>query len=200
MKRLFALVLALSAPALALAQSSWILEPNHTHSAFTIRHLVISNVRGEFGKTTGTVKIDEKDLTRSTVEASIETGTIDTRVPDRDRDLRSADFFDAEKFPAITFKSTKVERAGEGKLKVLGDLTIKGVTKPVVLEVSGPTGEIKDPGGNTRRGLSATTRINRRDFGLTWSKVVEAGPVVGDEVAIEIEAELLKQDAKQAVK
>jgi polyisoprenoid-binding protein YceI len=199
MKRLFALALALTAPALAFAQSSWILEPNHTHSSFTIRHLVISNVRGEFGKTTGTVKLDEKDVTKSTVEASIETGTIDTRVPDRDKHLRSPDFFDAEKYPAITFKSTKVEKAGEGKLKVLGDLTIRGVTKPVVLEVTGPTGEIKDPWGNTRRGISASTKINRRDFGLTWSKVIEAGPVVGDDVTIEIEAELLKQEAKQAV-
>jgi polyisoprenoid-binding protein YceI len=193
MKRLVALALALSAPALAFAESSWIIEPNHTHSAFTIRHLVISNVRGEFGKTIGTVKLDEKDVTRSSVEATIETGTIDTRVPDRDKHLRSSDFFDAEKFPTITFRSTKVEKAGEGRLKVAGDLTIKGVTKPVVLEVSGPTGEIKDPWGNTRRGISATGKINRRDFGLTWSKVVEAGPVVGDEVAIEIEAELLKK-------
>jgi polyisoprenoid-binding protein YceI len=198
MKRLFALAIALATPAAALAESSWVLEPNHTHSSFTIRHLVISNVRGEFGKTTGTVKLDEKDVTRSSVEATIETASIDTRVPDRDNDLRSPDFFDAAKFPKITFKSTKVEKAGEGKLKVTGNLTIKDVTKPVVLEVTGPTAEIKDPGGNTRRGLSATTKINRREFGLTWSKVVEAGPVVGDEVAIEIEAELLKQEPKQA--
>ncbi len=103
------------------------------------------------------------------------------------------------KYPAITFKSTKVEKAGEGKLKVTGDLTIKNVTKPVVLDVTGPTAEIKDPQGNVRRGLSATTKINRRDFGLTWGKVVEAGPVVGDEVTIEIEAELVKQAPKQAM-
>jgi polyisoprenoid-binding protein YceI len=200
MKRLIALAIALAAPVAALAQSSWILEPNHTHSSFTIRHLVISNVRGEFGKTTGTVKLDEKDVTKSTVEASIETGSIDTRVPDRDKHLQSPDFFDAAKYPKITFKSTKVEKAGDGKLKVTGDLTIKDVTKPVVLDVSGPTKEIKDPWGNMRRGLSATTKINRRDFGLTWGKVVEAGPVVGDDVSIEIEAELLKQESKQAAK
>jgi polyisoprenoid-binding protein YceI len=200
MKRLFALALALSTPALALAQSSWAVDPNHTHSSFTVRHLVISNVRGEFGKTTGTLKLDEKDLTKSTVEAVIETGTLDTRVPDRDKHLRSPDFFDVEKFPTMTFKSTKVEKAGEGKLKVAGNLTIKGVTKPVVLDVTGPTAEIKDPWGNTRRGISATTKINRKDFGLNWSKTIEAGPVVGDEVAIEIEGELLKQaqDPKQA--
>ena len=198
MKRLFALAVALAAPVAALAQSSWMIEPNHTHSSFTIRHLVISNVRGEFGKTTGTVSLDEKDVTKSTVEAKIETTTIDTRVADRDTHLRSPDFFDVAKYPAMTFKSTKVEKAGEGKLKVTGNLTIKDVTKPVVLEVAGPTKEIKDPWGNTRRGVSAHTKINRKDFGLNWSKVVEAGPVVGDEVSIEIEAELLKQDAKQA--
>ncbi len=200
MKRLVAVALALSAPAAALAQSTWNLDPAHTHASFTVKHLVISTVRGEFGKTTGAVKLDEKDVTRSSVEASIETGTIDTRVADRDTHLKSPDFFDAAKYPAMTFKSTKVEKAGEGKLKVTGNLTIKDVTKPVVLEVTGPTAEIKDPWGNTRRGLSATTKINRKDFGLTWSKVVEAGPVVGDEVAIEIETELLKQDAKQAAK
>jgi polyisoprenoid-binding protein YceI len=200
MKRLLALALTLAAPVSALAQSSWNLDASHTHSSFTIRHLVISNVRGEFGKTTGTLKLDEKDVTKSTVEATIETATIDTRVPDRDTHLKSADFFDAAKYPTITFKSTKVEKAGEGKLKVTGNLTIKDVTKQVVLEVSGPTAEIKDPWGKTRRGLSATTKINRRDFGLTWSKVIEAGPVVGDEVAIEIETELLKQDPKQAAK
>ncbi len=200
MKRLLALGLALAAPVVALAQSSWILDPTHTHASFTIRHLVISNVRGEFGKTAGTVKLDDKDVTRSSVEASIETGSIDTRVPDRDAHLKSPDFFDAAKYPKITFKSTKVERAGDGKLKVTGNLTIRDVTRSVVLDVSGPTGEIKDPSGKTRRGLSAATKINRRDFGLNWGKVIEAGPVVGDEVAIEIEAELLKQEPKQAAK
>jgi len=200
MKRLFALFVALAAPAVSLAQSSWTVEPNHTHSSFTIRHLVISNIRGEFAKTTGTLKLDEKDVTKSTVEATIETASIDTRVADRDNHLRSPDFFDAAKYPAITFKSTKVEKAGVGKLKVTGDLTIKGVTKSVVLDISGPTAEIKDPWGNTRRGIAAATKINRRDFGLTWSKVIEAGPVVGDDVTIEIEAELLKQGEKQAAK
>ena len=198
MKRLLALAIALAAPAAALAESTWAFDGNHTHSSFTIRHLVISNVRGEFGKTTGTLKLDESDVTKSSVEATIETATIDTRVADRDNHLRSPDFFDVAKYPKLTFKSTKVEKAGEGKLKVTGDLTIKNVTKPVVLDVTGPSGEIKDPWGNTRRGVSAVTRINRKDFGLTWSKMVEAGPVVGDEVAIEIEAELVKKDAKQA--
>jgi polyisoprenoid-binding protein YceI len=198
MKRLLALAVALAAPVAALAQSTWILEPNHTHSSFTVRHLVISNVRGEFGKTTGTVSLDEKDVTRSVVEARIEAATIDTRVADRDSHLRSLDFFDVAKYPAITFRSTRIEKAGEGKLKVHGNLTIRDVTRPVVLDVVGPTQEIKDPGGHARRGISATTKINRKDFGLNWSKVVEAGPVVGDEVTIEIEAELLRQEPKTA--
>ena len=198
MKRLFAVAVALAVPAAALAQSTWNVDPAHTHSSFTIRHLVISNVRGEFGKTTGTVKLDEKDVTKSSVEATIETTTIDTRVADRDNHLRSPDFFDVAKYPAMTFKSTKVEKAGEGKLKITGNLTVKDVTKPVVLDVTGPTQEIKDPWGNTRRGVSATTKINRKDFGLTWSKTIEAGPVVGDDVTIEIEAELLKQAPKTA--
>ncbi len=198
MKRLATLAVAALVPTLALAQTTWTIDPAHTHASFTVRHLVISNVRGEFGKTIGTVKLDEKDVTRSSVEASIETATVDTRVPDRDKHLRSPDFFDAERYPAMTFRSTRVEKAGEGRLKVHGDLTIKGVTKLVVLDVVGPTAEIKDPWGNARRGISASTRINRRDFGLNWSKVVEAGPVVGDEVGIEIEAELLKKVEKQA--
>ncbi len=198
MKRLLAVALALAAPAAALAQSTWSVDPAHTHASFTVRHLVISNVRGEFGKTTGTVKLDEKDVTKSTVEATVETTTIDTRVADRDNHLRSPDFFDVAKYPAMTFKSTKVEPAGEGKLKVTGNLTIKDVTKPVVFDVTGPTKEIKDPWGNTRRGVSASAKINRKDFGLLWSKTIEAGPVVGDEVAIEIEAELLKQAPKTA--
>ena len=195
MKKLAAVAVAaaLAAPGLALAQTStWTIDSAHAHSAFTIRHLVITNVRGEFGKTTGTLVLDEKDITRSTVEATIDATTIDTRVADRDTHLKSADFFDVAKFPTITFKSTKVEKAGEGRLKVTGDLTMRGVTKPVVLDVAGPTGQITDPWGNVKRGVVATTKIDRRDFGLTWSKAIEAGPVVGNEVNIEIEAELAK--------
>lgn len=201
MKRLVALALAVVAPVAALAtESTWNFDSMHTHSAFTIRHLVITNVRGEFGKTAGSVKLDDADLTRSSVQATIETATIDTRVPDRDKHLRSPDFFDVAKYPTMTFKSTKVEKAGDGKLKVTGDLTIKNVTKPVVLDVTGPTREIKDPMGNVRRGISATAKINRHDFGLNWNKAVEAGPVVGDEATIEIEAELVRQEPKQAAK
>jgi polyisoprenoid-binding protein YceI len=192
MKRL-AVALSLL-PGLAFAQAgNWAIDPSHTQSMFTVRHLVISNVRGEFGKTTGTLKLDEKDVTRSSINATIDASTISTREAKRDEHLRSADFFDVAKYPTITFKSTKVERKGEGKLAVSGDLTIHGVTRPVVLDVLGPTPEIKDPQGNARRAITASTEIDRKDFGLTWSKTVEAGPVVGDKVKIEIEAELIKQ-------
>ncbi len=193
--RLLALATAL-APAASLG-ASYDIDPAHSHASFTVKHLVISNVRGEFGKTTGKVSLDEQDLTRSSVEATIDATTIDTRVPDRDNHLKSPDFFDAEKNPTMTFKSKKVEKVGADKLKVTGDLTIKGNTKPVVLNVT-YTKPVTGMKGETRRAFNATTRINRKDFGLTWSKTIEAGPVVGDEVKIEIEAELTKQVSKPA--
>jgi polyisoprenoid-binding protein YceI len=198
MKRLIAAAaLALAAlPALA-DTTSWKIDSAHAHSAFTVRHLVITNVRGEFGKTEGMVMLDESDVTKSKVEATIDVASVSTREAKRDEHLRSADFFDVAKFPKMTFKSTKVEKAGDGKLKVTGDLTLKGVTKSVVLDVTGPTKEIKDPWGNVKRGIAATGRINRQDFGVSWSKLIEAGPVVGDEVSIEIEAELTKDVPKK---
>jgi polyisoprenoid-binding protein YceI len=195
MKRIarIAAVLALALPGLALgATSTWQLDPAHTHAIFGVRHLVITTVKGEFGKTTGTLVLDEADVTKSKVEATIDVTTLNTREPKRDEHLRSPDFFDVAKHQTITFKSTKVEKAGEGKLKVTGDLTLRGVTKSVTLDVAGPTQEIKDPWGNVKRGVSATGKINRKDFGLNWSKAIEAGPVVGDEVTIEIESELAK--------
>ncbi len=195
MKRIprIAAVLAAAAPALAFAQTStWNLDSSHTQTVFGVRHLVITTVKGQFNKTTGTVTLDEKDVTKSKVEATIDVASINTREPKRDDHLRSADFFDAANHPAITFRSTKVEKAGDGKLKVTGDLTMRGVTKPVTLDVTGPTAEIKDPQGNARRGIAVAGKLNRKDFGIAWSKLVEAGPVVGDEVSIEIEAELVK--------
>lgn len=195
MKRLVAFLALLPLSALA-ETSSWSIDPAHTESSFTVRHMVISSVKGQFQKTTGTVNLDDKDVTKSTVEATIDVNSIDTRVPDRDNHLKSPDFFDAANHPDITFKSTKIEKAGKGKLKVTGNLTIRETTKPVVLMVEGPTAAVKDPGGNLRRGLVATTEINRQDFGLKWSKMVEAGPVVADKVKIEIDAELLQPAAK----
>ena len=188
-----AAVLAAAFPALALAAAStWQIDPAHTHAIFGVKHLVISTVKGEFGKTNGTLILDEADIAKSRVEATIDATTINTREPKRDEHLRSPDFFDVAKHPTIKFQSTKVEKAGDGKLKVTGNLTIRGVTRPVTLDVTGPTQEIKDPWGNARRGFSATTRVNRKDFGLAWNKMVEAGPVVGDDVAIEIEAEVAR--------
>jgi polyisoprenoid-binding protein YceI len=198
MKRLIVVVaLALAAlPALA-DSSTWKIDSAHAHTAFTVRHLVITNVRGEFGKTEGMITLDEADVTKSKVEATIDVASVNTREAKRDEHLKSPDFFDVAKFPKMTFKSTKVEKAGEGKLKVTGDLTLKGVTKSVVLDVSGPTKEIKDPWGNVKRGIAASGKINRQEFGVSWSKLIEAGPVVGDEINIEIEAELTKDVAKK---
>ena len=197
MNRLALLAILAIAPLPALAEpGTWSIDPAHTQSMFTVRHMMVSNVRGQFEKTSGTVALDEQDPSRSSVEATIDVNSIDTRVPDRDKHLRSPDFFDAANYPTITFKSTRVEKAGEGKLKVSGNLTIRGVTKPVTLEVEGPTSPVKDPQGNARRGITATTNINRQDYGLKWNKLVEAGPVVGDEVKIEIEAELVQPGQK----
>jgi polyisoprenoid-binding protein YceI len=185
-------------PALAGA-ATYDIDSAHSVASFTVRHLMVSNVRGEFGKTTGTVVYDEKDPTKSTVEATIDVSTLSTRDPKRDGHLKSPDFFDAEKFPTITFKSTKVEKAGQGKLKVLGNLTMHGVTKPVTLEVEGPSGEVKDPWGNTKVGASATTKINRNDFGVKWNAPVPTGGVVvGEEVIVNLEVELLKKAATVA--
>ncbi len=195
MKRIapIAAALALALPGLARgATSTWQIDPVHSHAMFGVKHMVISTVKGELGKTTGTLILDEGDVTKSRVEATIDLKGLDTREPKRDEDLRSANFFDAAKYPTVTFKSTRVEKAGDGKLKVTGELTMHGVTRPVTLDVTGPTPEIKDPWGNVKRGVSATAKINRKDFGLSYSKVIEAGPVVGDEVAIEIEAEVAK--------
>ena len=189
-----ALALALVPAAAAAETSTWSIDPAHTHASFTVRHMVISNVRGELGKVNGTLTLDEKDVTKSKVEVTIDVAGIDTREPKRDEDLRSPNFFDVAKFPVITFKSTKVERAGKDGLKVTGDLTIRDVTKPVVLKVTGPTAEVKDPWGNTRRGVSATTKLNRNDYGVSYSAVLEGGgAVVGNDVNIELEVEFVKK-------
>ena len=185
--RSLALTLAVL-PSLALAADAWKIDGSHTQAGFSVKHFMISTVRGDFDKTEGKVMLDEADITRSTVEATIDVASVSTRDEKRDAHLKTADFFDVAKFPKMTFKSTKVEKAGEG-LKVTGDLTLRGVTKPVVLDVVGPTKEMKDPWGNTRRGLSATTKLNRKDFGVSY------GPdaVVSDSVTVTIEAELVKE-------
>jgi len=173
--------------------STWEIDPAHSSATFSIRHMTISNVRGEFGKVTGTVNWDDADVAKSTAEATLDATTINTHEPKRDAHLKSPDFFDVEKNPTITFKSTQVQKVGADHVKITGNLTIHGVTRPVILDAT-YTGIVKDPGGNTRRGASAKTKLNRKDFGLTWNKSLEAGGVlVGDEVDIALELELAKK-------
>ena len=155
--------------------------------------MMISNVKGHFPKVTGSLLIDESDLAKSRVDASIEAASIETRDPQRDAHLKSPDFFDVEKYPTLSFQSTGVRRLEEGELAVEGNLTIHGVTRRVTFSVEGPTSPAKDPWGNTRVAISATTRINRKDFGLTWNAVLETGGIlVGDEVTITLDVQFIK--------
>jgi polyisoprenoid-binding protein YceI len=180
------------APALAAA-STWNIDPDHTSIGFKVRHLMVSNVKGVFGKVSGVVNVDDSDLTRSSVTATIDTTSIDTGVAKRDAHLKSADFLDVAKYPTMAFVSTGVTKVGGGNFKVTGNLTLHGVTRPVVLDVEGLAPEIRDPMGNIRRGASASATINRKDFGVIWNKMLEAGGVaVGDEVKINIEVEMIK--------
>ena len=173
---------------------TWQIDPAHTLVEFSVRHMMISNVKGVFEKVGGTVTTTGNDPSSAKMEVTIDANSLNTRVAMRDKDLKSANFLDVEKYPTITFKSKKVESAGEGKWKVTGDLTLHGVTKEVVLNVAGPTPAIKDPWGNTRAGASATTTINRQDFGMTFNKMLETGgAVVANEVAISIEVEAVKK-------
>lgn len=189
----FTAVFLLVVPALAPA-STWNIDPEHSAVEFKVRHLMVSNVKGVFGKVAGVVTVDDKDLTKSSVSATIDTASIDTGVAKRDTHLKSADFLEVDKYPTMTFVSTQIVKSGNaGGFKLIGDLTLHGVTRKVALDVEGPAPQIKDPMGNIRSGASATTKINRKDFGLTWNKVLEAGGVaVGDEVVINIEVELIK--------
>ncbi|MFZ2060195.1 MAG: YceI family protein [Candidatus Binatus sp.] len=192
-KTAFAVAIALAFPFLAHADT-WHIDPAHTNVEFTVRHMMISNVKGQFQKTSGTITADGNDPASAKIDATIDASSVDTRVEKRDAHLKSPDFLDVAKYPTITFKSTKVEAAGPGKWNVTGDLTLHGVTKPVVLEVEQSGAPIHDPMGNTRAGASATTKIKRSDFGLTWNKVLESGGVmVGDEVAISIDVEAIKK-------
>jgi polyisoprenoid-binding protein YceI len=176
----------------AAATSSWQIDPAHSAAQFAVKHLAISTVRGAFTSVKGSAQFDDQDITKSSVDVVIDVNSVDTRVPDRDKDLRSDHFFDTEHFPTMTFKSKKVEQVAPGKLKVTGDLTIRGTTKEVVLDVDGPSAPIKDPWGNQRMAISATTKINRQDFGVKWNATMDnGGVVVGDDVAITIDAEMV---------
>jgi polyisoprenoid-binding protein YceI len=185
---LFTAVAALALTGTALTQTqTWNIDPMHTAAQFAVRHMGISTVRGAFTKVSGTVQYDAAAPEKAAIEASIDANSIDTRVEMRDNDLRSPNFFEVAKYPALTFKSKKVEKAGDGKLRVTGDLTIHGVTKEVVLDVEGPSAPMKDPRGNTHMGASATTTINRKDFGVNGG-----GMMVGDDVSITLDLEMVR--------
>ncbi len=196
MKRsLLALAAALAVAAPAAAQT-WDIDTAHSSAQFAVKHLMVSTVRGDFGKTTGTIEFDGKNVSSIKVNATIDATSINTRNEGRDKHLKSADFFDVEKFPTITFTSKSVAAAGAGKFKVTGDLTMRGVTKQVVLDVEGPSAEIKGMRGETRVGATATTTINRQDFGVSWSRALDGGGVVvSDQVQITIDLELIKKAA-----
>ena len=185
----------LAAPALAFG-ATYEVDQAHSAAHFTVKHMMVANVRGDFGKVSGTVNVDEKDITKSSVDVVIDASSIDTRNASRDGHLKSADFFDVANHPNLTFKSTKVEKDGEGKLKVTGNLTIRNVTKSVVLDVEGPSAELKGLDGSMRVGATATTKINRKDFGLNWNKALESGGVlVGDEVQVSLDFEGVRKQA-----
>jgi polyisoprenoid-binding protein YceI len=190
---LAAAVLCLVAPGL-LHAAPWEFDPEHTGVQFKVRHLMVSSVRGEFEKVTGKIVYDEADVTKSVADIVIDAASISTRVAKRDEHLVGPDFLNVAKYPTIVFKSKRVEKTVNGTLKMTGDLTIRGVTKEVVLTVEGPTPAIKDPWGNQRVGGQATTKINRKDFGLAWNAALETGGVVvGDEVEITIDVEIYKK-------
>ncbi|ABF43589.1 YceI [Candidatus Koribacter versatilis Ellin345] len=175
------------------AVTTWNIDPQHALAEFKVKHMMIANVRGQFSGVTGSLTLDETDITKSKIEATIDATTIDTREPQRDAHLKSADFLDVEKFPTLSFKSTKVTAAGDDELEVEGDLTIHGVTKNVTFKVEGPTAAHKDPWGNTRRGIVATTKISRKDYGLHWNQALETGGIlVGEQVTITLEVEFIK--------
>ena len=192
MKRLFLMgifTLVSAFPALAQGTTSWQIDPAHANAQFTVRHMGISNVQGEFTKVTGSIVLNEQDPTKSSVTATVDMASVDTRNSDRDGDLKSANFFDVAKFPEMTFKSKSISRGADGKLQMTGDLSLHGVTKEVTFAIDGPSDAIKDPWGNTRRGASATTKIHRSDFGITKYP----STMVGEEINITLDVEFIKK-------
>jgi polyisoprenoid-binding protein YceI len=173
--------------------TEWKIDPVHSTAQFTVRHFGISNVSGMFTKVTGNISLNEKDITQSQVDASIDVSSVDTHVENRDKDLKSPHFFDVDKYPTIEFKSKRIVKSG-GRLEVIGDLTMHGTTREVTLDGEGPTPEIVDQGGNARRGFSASTIINRKDFNLTYNNLLKSGEaVVGDTVKIQVDVEMVKK-------
>jgi len=175
------------------ATTTWNIDPAHSAAEFKVKHMMISNVKGQFAKVTGALTLDEVELGNSRIEALIEAASIETRDAQRDAHLKSADFFHVEKFPALSFKSTGIKIVKDGELAVEGDLTIRGVTRKAVFAVEGPTPPAKDPWGNTRIAVAATTKINRKDFGLTWNAALETGGIlVGEEVTIALDVQFIR--------
>lgn len=188
----FTFATALALAVTAFAQSgTWQIDPNHSSAQFSVRHLGVSTVRGAFMKVSGSAVYDPADASKDSVDVTIDASSVDTRVQMRDNDLRSPNFLDVQKYPTITFKSKQAKAAGQGKLQIVGDLTIHGVTKEVTLDVDGPSSPIKDPWGNQRIGASASTKINRKDFGVNG-----APGVVGDDINITIDTELIQPQGK----
>jgi len=183
----FSAVLLLALSATAEVQT-WQIDPNHTAAQFSVRHMGISTVRGAFTKVSGSAQYDPADPSKTVVDATIDAASVDTRVSMRDDDLRSPNYFDVAKYPTITFKSKSVQAAGTGKLKLVGDLTIHGVTKEVALDVDGPSAPVTDPKGNSHIGASASTTVNRKDFGVGGSN-----PMVGEDITITIDVELVRK-------
>jgi polyisoprenoid-binding protein YceI len=179
--------------AVATSTTTWNIDPAHSVAEFKVKHMMISNVKGHFAKVSGALTFDESSLAKSHVEALIEAASIETRDAQRDAHLKSADFFDVEKFSTLSFKSTNINILRDGELAVEGNLTIRGVSRKVVFSVEGPTPPAKDPWGNTRIAVSATTKINRKDFGLTWNAALETGGIlVGEEVTITLDVQFVK--------
>jgi polyisoprenoid-binding protein YceI len=173
--------------------STWKLDPAHSVAEFKVKHMMISNVKGSFTSLSGALRLDETDRTHSTIEAVIPAATLNTGDDQRDSHLKSADFFDADKFPTLTFKSTNIDSTGGANYAVTGDLTLHGVTRPVTFAVEDLSEPSKDPWGNQRIGLSASAKINRKDFGLTWNSPLETGGLlVGEDVAIGLDIQFIK--------
>jgi polyisoprenoid-binding protein YceI len=186
------LALAVLVPALA-QEAKWRIDPLHSGAHFSVRHMMISTVRGEFGGVNGAVTYDPKNPTKATVQATFDCTTINTGTPKRDEELKGNEFFDVKRYPTMKFVSKRVEKAGEGKLKVTGDLTINATTRQVVLNVEGPTGSVRDSRGREKIGASASTRVNRKDFGIVWNELMDSGGfALADEVSITLDIELIK--------
>ncbi len=174
--------------------NNWEIDGRHSNIAFSIRHMMVSNVRGQFNGITGTAKYNGKDLNGLSVDAKVDAKTVNTNEPARDKHLMGPDFFDVEKYPFVAFKSTKIKAGKAGRFKLIGDLTMHGVTKSVELDVEGPSPAVKDPQGNIRVGASATTKLNRKDFGINYNSILDnGGAMVGDNVDLTLDVELLQK-------